>query len=402
MTAFPRIETMSSEKSSVRVAHFCSSLGVYGAERWIVTLLKYLDTQRISSVVVTVGAKPETKLLHEVVVEEGHKAFHMDVPGRLNPEAIRRLREFILRENIDVLHTHGFKSIVLGYLATLHLPVRLVSTLHGWSAAEGARIALYEAIGRIFLRRFDRLYPVSPALLQDMLKRGFDPNRLRLLLNAVDIAAFDSCRRRRKRCSPDNPLRILFAARLYDKSKGASVLINAMAKATFRCKATLRIAGEGPDRAKLEQLTNDLGLNDKVRFMGMVNDIGPLLAECDVLALPSFVEGIPFIILEAFSVGVPVIGSAIPGISELINHEKTGLLAPAGDADELARALERVAACPALADEMAVRARQRVERVFSASRLARDLMDEYEQLARPDPVEIDMGHDFGDEEPATE
>ena len=377
---------MNHEQSPIRVAHFYSSLGIYGAERWVVTLLKYLDRRRVSSIVVTVGSKPGARLLHDLVIKEGHKAVHIDVPGKLNPRAVRQLRTFLQDEKIEILHTHGFKSDVIGYFATRGLPVKLVSTLHGWSVVEGARIGVYEAIGRFFLRRFDRLYPLSPALLEDLQTRGFDAGRMRLILNAVDIGAFDWCYQNRRYRSAGEPLRILFAGRLC-KPKGVSFLIQAMAKATFSCDAKLQIVGDGPDRGELERLTNDLKLGDKVQFMGVAKNIGPFLAESDVLALPSFCEGvrcegIPRIIMESFSAGVPVIGSSIPGIRELIDDRNTGLLFPVGDADKLARALEVMAEEPDVAREMAMRARMRVESTFSAIRLARELEEEYEELAQ--------------------
>jgi glycosyltransferase involved in cell wall biosynthesis len=375
-------QTVKRSVAPVRVAHFYSSLGIYGAERWALTLLKYLDRRRVWPIIVTVGTKAGSRLLGDAAAKEGYDTFHIDVPGKLNPRAIFALRTFLVEKQIEVLHTHGFKSDILGYLATRGMPIRLVSTPHGWSAEEDLRIRLYESIGRLSLRRFDRIYPLSHGLLTDLEQQGFDAARLRLILNAVDIAPFDSCFRTRRARAAGAPFTVLFAGRLC-KPKGVSFLIEAMATAAFRCPAQLHIVGDGPDRDELEQLGRDRGLGSKVRFFGVVDDITPFLAGSDVLVLPSFREGTPRIIMEAFAAGTPVIGTSIPGIRGLIDEARTGLLVGVGDAGGLARALTRLASDPALAQRLARAARSRVEESFSASRLARDLEADYEQLVRP-------------------
>lgn len=375
--------------SRIRVAHFYSSTGIYGAERWAITFLKYVNRQRVDPILVTVGSKPGARLLHDFVIREGSEAIHIDISGRLNPRAVIQLRKLLIQRDIHILHTHGFKADVLGYLSTRGLDVRLVSTLHGWSVGEGARIAAYEVIARLFLRQFERLYPLSTALFEDLQQRKFRENRIRLVRNAVDIAAFDSLFQHRKTRFASEPFKILFAGRLC-KPKGVSFLIQALAMASFKCEVELQIVGDGPDRAMLEELTNTLGLASKVHYHGVTGNIASFLAKSDVLVLPSFCkgaqcEGIPRIIMEAFSAGTPVIGSSIPGIQELIKHEKTGLLVAIGEASSLARALERLAENPELSYEMAGSARTHVEEMFSASRLAREMEDEYEKLVTGRP-----------------
>lgn len=377
-------QVLSIESSRIRVAHFYSSTGIYGAERWAITFLKYINLRRVNPILITIGSKPGARLLHEHIVRDGHEAFHIDVPGRLSPKGIMQLRRFLAERGIQVLHTHGFKADVLGYFATRGVRVRLVSTLHGWSVVEGTRIAIYESIARVFLRGFERLYPLSTALYEDLLQRGYKKDRIRLIRNAVDIAGFDSLFQHRKNRLANETFKILFAGRLC-KPKGISFLLEAMAKASFKCNVELHIVGDGPDRAKLEQLARDLDIEGKVRFHGVTKDIGAFFAQSDVLVLPSYCkgaqcEGIPRIIMESFSAGTVVIGSSVPGIEELISHEKTGLLVPIGDSDGLARALERLASDPELSKQMVIRARNHIEALFSAARLVNEMEEEYEKL----------------------
>src|SRR4051794_5613800 len=155
----------------IRVAHFVSSLGIYGAERWIHTLIDHLDGSAVQSMVITIGTKPGATAFHAMLKERGVRTEHLAIAGKLNPVAVFALRDALARENIGILHTHGFKSDILGYLACRSSAVRLVSTPHGSSAAEGWRIRAYERLGLMFLRGFDRIYPLSPALYESLLER---------------------------------------------------------------------------------------------------------------------------------------------------------------------------------------------------------------------------------------
>lgn len=363
-----------------RIAHLHSTLGIYGAERWTFALIKHLDAGEFDSIVVTIGTKTGADSFYHVVSAEGFPAFHIAIPGKLNPRAILRLRQLLVQQGIDILHTHGFKADVFGYLATRNLPVKLVSTIHGWTAHEGIRIRAYEAISRGFLKRFDRVYPLSPALFDYLRQHKFDPSKLHLILNAVDLSPFEF--NFRVRHSGDL-FALLFAGRIC-RPKGIFELIHAFAGAKYSAPARLRIAGDGPDRAEAQALCHSLGIADKVEFLGAVASIAPYLKTSSALVLPSHSEGIPRVVMEAFAAGVPVVGTAIAGIQQLVEDEVTGLLVPVGDVEKLARTLERLLEHPELAQRMAINARQVVTTKYSAHRMANDFRQEYRRLCYGD------------------
>jgi glycosyltransferase involved in cell wall biosynthesis len=289
-----------------------------------------------------------------------------------------QLRRVLLEQRIDVLHTHGFKADVLGYLSTRKLPIRLVSTIHGWSADEGFRIKAYEAISRRFLRRFDRVYPLSPALLHDLKRRNFDPRKLQLILNAVDLSSLKYTFHPR---GYRDPFCLLFVGRIC-RPKGIFDLLQAFAQARFTATAKLVIIGDGPDKKEVEQFAHRLRIAPSVRLVGAVPSITPYLEQSHGLVLPSYSEGIPRTVMEAFAAGVPVIGTAIAGIKQLVDNESTGMLVPLGNTAALARAMERLCANPHYAEGMATRARQVVVERFSAGRMAAEYEGEYLKLCR--------------------
>jgi glycosyltransferase involved in cell wall biosynthesis len=362
----------------LRVAQLYSSLGIYGAERWASTLIKYLDVSAVETMVITVGTKPGATLFRDFLVKQGVRTEHIAIPGKLSLGSVRALRVMLQRERVDILHTHGFKSDVLGYLATRGTPVKLISTQHGWSAEEGLRIRVYESIGRAFLRAFDRVCPLSPALRDDLIARGFPHDKVKLIVNGVDIASFDPCYRQRTKWRHQEAFRVLFAGRLCGP-KGVMELIEGFAALRID-PARLRIAGSGPQREELEALAQRLEVAGRVEFLGTVPAIAPQFRWADVLVLPSYVEGIPRVVMEAFAAGVPVIASDIPGTRELIRHMETGLLVTPGEPQQIAAALETLAAKPELARRLAHAARDRIEQDFSARRVAEDYTAEYRVL----------------------
>lgn len=367
----------------IRLAHLHSSTGIYGAERWTATQIKHLSKELLAPVVITLGTKAGSALFHDWLRARGHEAEHIAIPGRFSLRAVGQLRRVLRERRIEILHTHGFKSDVMGFFASRGLPVALVATPHGWSADEGFRIRVYESISRLFLRNFDRIYPLSPALLEDLRRRGYPDRKLRLILNAVDTAAFEACFDARRVRLPGESFHVLFVGRLC-RPKGVFELIEAFARATVPCKMELRLVGDGPELRTLEARCRELGMESNVRFVGAVDDVSPHLQWSSVLVLPSHSEGIPRVLMEAFSAGVPVIGTAISGIQQLVSDGVTGLLVQVGDVDGLAHALVRFATAPDDAQRMADKAREVVLTHFSAKRQAREFEHEYRHLLTGD------------------
>jgi len=371
----------------VRLAHLHSSNGIYGAERWTAMQVKYLDADVVNPVVITVGAKAGSELFHKMLIQEGWDAEHIALSGKLNLRALIELRRILNRRRIQVLHTHGFKSDVMGYLATRGSNIKLVSTPHGWSGDEGARIRFYELVSRVFLRRFDRIYPVSVGLLEGLRERGFPERRLHLIVNAVDDAPFADCFEARRSRRADEPFNVLFVGRLC-RPKGVFDLLEAFSQARFDCPVELRFIGAGVEEAALVARCRELGMQTRVRFVGAVVDVVPHLVWSSVLVLPSYSEGIPRAVMEACCAGVPVIGTAIPGIQVLIRDGVRGLLVGAGDIASLARALERTASDPAAAELMAKDAREYVMARHGASRQARQFEQQYRALLLHDQSSV--------------
>jgi colanic acid/amylovoran biosynthesis glycosyltransferase len=175
-----------------------------------------------------------------------------------------------------------------------------------------------------------------------------------------------------------------------EPKKGQPVLVEACAILRHQgIDVICNIVGEGPERAALERAIADAGLEGRVALLGARTraEVAALLARSDVLVAPSVPlpngkkEGIPIVLMEAMSCEMPVVASEISGIPELVEHERTGLLAPPGDAAALARALQRLHAEPGLRNRLGGAARRKVQREFDLSANAALLGRRFEAAA---------------------
>src|SRR5205085_2087837 len=147
----------------------------------------------------------------------------------------------------------------------------------------------------------------------------------------------------------------------------------------------LTIAGEGPERAELERVIAELGIEDRVELPGAVTQdaIVEHYRRADAFALTSFAEGLPVVLVEAMAMGLPVVASHITGVPELVDENVSGLLVTPGRVDELADALWRLVEMgPARRAEMGRAGRERVMAEFDADRTAAQLLEIFERGAR--------------------
>jgi L-malate glycosyltransferase len=167
--------------------------------------------------------------------------------------------------------------------------------------------------------------------------------------------------------------------------KGYGCLIEAMRPLMAEVsELQLEIAGDGPERAALERQAADLGLADRVRFLGWKPDIRSVMRNWDLYVQPSIEEGFGLAVLEAMATGLPVVATAVGGLMELVEHESTGWLVPPGDTQALERTLlNAMRGCEWL-NEIGAAGRARAVHHFSADRMAAQIAAVYDRLLHDD------------------
>ncbi len=339
---------------------------LYGAERWILALVRNLDPARVESHIAVIADEPggDAPLL-DAALAAGFRGHRIEAPGRVNLRAVPALRELIRQHRIDVVHSHGYKADLIALLGARGTAAKTLATPHGWSHDAGWKLRGMEAMDRVLFRWFDAVAPLSPDLAE-----GLRGGNVHLIPNGVDLTEIASAG------LPPPELQALrahgpvigYAGQLIAR-KDLGTLLRAFA-AWARKDASLVLVGEGDQRAELEALAASLAIAHRTHFTGFRPDRLEWIKGFDLFVLPSRVEGIPRCLMEAMALGVPVLASDIAGTRELVTHGETGLLFPAGDASALTTLLD-----PALdretSEQRAQAGRQRIEQNYSGQAMAR-------------------------------
>ena len=243
----------------------------------------------------------------------------------------------ILREwQPSIVQTHSYKATAVAYaLRALRAPWQWVGFYHG-TTRELLRVGLYHWVDRQLLRAADRVVVMSRSQIQLFPHSGarvqvIDNAVLRRTAGAAESAAAVATGSAR-------PL-IGVVGRL-SPEKGVDVFLDACA-VLARQGTTFHgvIAGDGPDRARLEAQSRRLGLESSVQFAGQVENVEALYRSLDLLVLPSRSEGLPNTLLEALQADVPVVASAVGGVPDLVGSSQAARLVPPGSSAALAEAM---------------------------------------------------------------
>ena len=373
---------MIDESRPVRVLHIGSPEGLYGAERWILALVNTLSPVRVESVVAVLNdrADGEASDLCTVAAERGFDTVEFPCSGGLGFDAIPKIRAYIREHNIDLLHTHFYKSDIIGALSVMGTNCRIVTTPHGWSTAAGVKLQVYEWADRLFFYLMDAVAPLSPELERDTLVLPFLSRKVFPINNGVDLSEVDEVTVSRDSAgrSSDEPIIIGYIGQLITR-KGVDTLIRAM-RHLDSGPYELWVIGEGPQGDELQALASELEVAEQVRFFGYRSDRIDLLKKMDLFVLPSTLEGIPRCLMEAMAAGLPCIATDIPGSRDIVIDNETGLLISVGDDAALSECIQRFAERPELASRLGARASEFVRANYSSERMSREYEDLYARL----------------------
>jgi glycosyltransferase involved in cell wall biosynthesis len=291
------------------------------------------------------------------------------------------LARLLRRERPEVFHAHMSSPVACKWGLAAAVAARVPAVLGtvqvgGYEPPD--RSAYWQL--RALAQGVDRYLAVSREIAAELSGRlDWPAEKIDLVYNAVDLARVQveapPGLREQLGGSETRPL-VLTPARL-DAQKGHDSLLKAVQQVP---EATFLLAGEGPERERLEASAAQLGIVDRVRFLGRREDVPELLAACDVFALPSLYEGSSLAVLEAMAAGIPIVSSAIGGTEELIDDGRSGLLVAPGDPDALAAALRRVLGDGELRKRLAARARERVEAGLTREAMATRVEGVYREL----------------------
>lgn len=365
-------------KAKLKVLHFGSPSGLYGAERWILSLMAYLDPATVESRVAVVNDGGYSEIpLCRVAQARGFETVTIEAYGRVNMQAVRSLRRYLLENNIDILHTHFYKTDLIGLLAVRGTPCKVVSTPHGWASKPTLSLWLYENLSKLFFPFMDAVVPLSNGIIRSLRLLPGLQHKLYLIENGVDVseAANHAVVADEMAALKAAGKKIVGYIGRLETGKDLATLLRAIARARDT-SLHAALVGEGDQQEALQALAVELGIEDQVTFYGYREDRLSFLKGFDVFVLPSRSEGIPRCLMESMAAGIPIVASDIPGCRNLIDGKTTGLLFDVADVAGLRQQIAKMLDSAESREGFAKEARRFVEERYSCARMAR----EYEEL----------------------
>jgi len=297
-----------------------------------------------------------------------------------------QLRRLVRDRRIDIVHGHDYKTNLLAYLISKRLGVHALATSHGWTGNTKRELWLYYPADKRLLARFKRVIAVSSDIKNDLVRAGARPERIEMMLNAIDPAAF------RRNPSEVSDVRraldfkpgefVIGAVGRLESQKRFDLLIEAFAPLALEQPGLqLVIVGDGSCRHALESQAIALGIRSQCRFLGHRGDISTLHHAFDLFVQSSEYEGTPNAVLEAMAMETPLVATDVGGTRDLARPGVEGLIVPPHSVSALRSAIQDVLGDPESARARAAAARRRIETDLSFETRTRRLEAIYDELA---------------------
>lgn len=322
------------------VMYVIAGLACGGAEMVLLELVRGLDRQRFRPVVASLQAPAVLSEQFRAAGVDVHH-FHMRSVAQA-PLVVARVATLARRLRPGLLHGVMFYGDIVCRALRPMLPgVSVVGALHSTHIGPAAWVTLL----RMTDPMVDAVTAVSDVVADThRALRTTTDAKLVVIPNGVDERRFArpneaELARARRKMRLDSRKIVLTVGRL-EREKNFELLLNAFALLRS-LDLGLVVVGDGSLRSNLEREARRLGVAGRVRFLGHVDPVNPFLHIADVFAMSSDIEGLPLVMLEAMAAGTPLVLTEVGGIPDVVEHEKTALLVPPGDAPALAAAIQR-------------------------------------------------------------
>jgi len=368
----------------VMLFQLIASLVPAGAERLVTHLLEYIDRERFAPVCICLR-NPVGSHLEARVQQLGIPLYFLGKGDKMSLKVLSRLDALFRQYRPAVVHTH---LLALNYAYPLmlryHTPAR-VHTVHSLAQREmGVRVGAWVRM-LAFRYRFGGVVPVAVAdEVRASIQQLYGYPDPPLIPNGIptDEYAPDPDRRVQWRQAHgiEPHATVLTHVGRFAPPKNHALLIEAFAQVRSDAPLYLLLVGSGELENAVREQVAGLGLQGRVRFLGVRADVADILRASDVFVLSSRWEGNPMSVMEAMAAGLPVVSTAVGGVPELVREGETGLLVPSEDAGALAQALQALVDDPVRRQAMGATARQHAVAHFDIRHTVRMYEELYERL----------------------
>lgn len=369
----------------MKVLHLISGGDTGGAKTHVHTLLAGL-TPKIQVRMVCFTEGPFTQEARALGIDT------QVITGHNFLSTLKKLVRMVKEEKYDIIHSHGARGNMMSALLARKTGLPTVSTVHSdyrldYLGRPVSRVT-YGTINTFALRRIDYRIGVSDAMVDLLISRGFDPERLFSIYNGLDFTPRTPAMDRQTffrsvGLDADDTCVVAGIAARLNPVKDIATLIRgfSIAHASFPALRLL-IAGDGEELENLKKLAKDLGVSKEVCFAGWISDTDSFYHAIDINTLTSISETFPYALTEGARAALPTVSSKVGGVSYLIDHGSNGFLFPAGNAEDLANHLLTLAKAPALRRTMGQRLYEKGKRDFSIDATIQRQLEIYETILR--------------------
>ncbi|MYI45341.1 MAG: glycosyltransferase family 4 protein [Gemmatimonadetes bacterium] len=358
------------------VIHLETGRDLLGGALQVLYLAQGLQERGVNSVVMV----PKGSEVAEAARKRWLRVEEFTYRGRADALSLARLAWRFSRSDVQLVHVHwGPGADSLGAMAATAARAPVILTRRAADAETEWMVGAKYGV-------FHRVVAISGAVRDLLVEHGVPAEKIALVRDAVDASdwqeSVDAAERNSEfELEPGVPAGAMVAQFL--SRKGHWVLIDALAILKRRGVApTVVFFGGGPREETVRTLAEVAGVEDRIRFAGFRDDLHRWLGSFDFCVLPALSEGLGGAALQAGAAGVPVIGARAGGLPEVIEHGRTGVLCPPGDAGALATAIAGIVEDREGARAMGERARQRVGNLFPVGAMVTGNLDVYREVVR--------------------
>ena len=291
-----------------------------------------------------------------------------------------------LESHVDIIHIHTplppLVRTSLPVVTTIHSPIlsdikySTINSIYSLFSKISARFVSYPLELKL-IEASDAVTTVSKSVAKELQEYRLDPNEVKIIYNGVDEKLFYP-----KQKKSENVKHIVYVGRM-DREKGVFDLVES---GKYICNerpdVSFIFVGKGRDLDRLKQKTKKMGLEDRFKFLGQVekNRLVEIYQDADIFVFPSYHEGLPAVVLEAMSCGLPVIATDVRGNQDLISAGENGILVPPRSPSEIAKAITTLIEDEKLKEKLGKNARKTIEDKYTWDAVTNRILECYELL----------------------
>jgi len=364
----------------IKVLHIIGSLKLGGAQVCLKYLVEAASSEEVENYVYPLRSKDIDMPIEGKVIKLPYRNY--------DPRKFLAIIRLCKKYNIDIIHAQLHKPIIGALLASFFCKVRVVMHEQGPIFRPGVQYSAYRLLLRLLRSRVDIALAVSQTVADGLTRIAkINPEKIKIVYNAVDLETFTADRtareqiRKQLEAEPDDIV-LGYVGRL-SHVKGPDLLIEAMALLLQQSRRYLLVlVGEGPQRELLEKMVEELGIADRVKFLGFCSNVSEMMNAFDIGIMPSRQDACPVVGFEMMSMKIPIVCSGVEGQGDIFTDNVTALLSKENTPARIARCIARLADDAELRSRLAQAAHEYAQRFSAEVQVGRVKQLYYELLER--------------------